>query len=587
MSNLQRINKEYINWVGYANRKDLTNMNDRYITAGSKNVLVENIDDQTTRIMTRAGVTPCSTVTFNADVRYAGSYNITIDNVQRYFFTYVDKNTVNNTTYMYESREDVCTPVNIGSFSSTSQFTTDMVRFTRFKDYLTQKQVMLFANGTNNIYSYNGSSIPTNTLNPMLYGNGTGNYPATSTGVTVPIGSSPFPPKLDYTVDYIKSYKNQLLIGSKNSPYIYMSTVSDWKDFNYGLTDRLKGEGAYFTLDANCRGFADDETSLKIFADNNYTYEVVFTEFTGNRENVTLKPLKISNGQGAIEQELITNIKNGIIYVSKERTVDILSEAESFTSVRSTPINDIVQVDFDCFNYKYANLFYHKRHVYFMFPEDSTIMIYSLEHGNWQAPQIMGVNIAGMIAKDDILYGYEYVTDDNNGIRTYRLDCFNNKTCTEYSLNDDGVAIEARIVFPYTHLGYRHHQKFDNNLFIEGYISANSQIETSVLYDYYGSKDIKRDVIYGYKQLDDKRKRYLYEPKDDVSLGNTYLGSHNMSNNSPFILPKFRVVQTHLAINHYERQIQLYGNEYDQEWGILSISTNAGIASDTNFAITK
>jgi hypothetical protein len=261
---------------------------------------------------------------------------------------------------------------------------------------------------------------------------------------------------------------------------------------------------------------------------------------------------------------------------------------QQFSSTQSTPINDIVQVDFDNFNYKDANMFYHKRHVYFMFPNDSTIMRYSLEKGNWQAPRVMGVNIAGLIAKDDILYGYEYITDDNNGIKTYRMDCFNsyNKESVDYSLNDDGIAIESRIVFPYTHLGYRHHQKHSNNIFLEGYISANSKIDVTCLYEYGGANNITEKTIYGSKQKGDER-NILYEPKDTVSLGKLYLGSNSMSNNKAFVTPKFRSVMLNKQTNFYEYQIQLYGNEYDQHWGILSLSTNAGLAFDTNFAITK
>jgi hypothetical protein len=168
------------------------------------------------------------------------------------------------------------------------------------------------------------------------------------------------------------------------------------------------------------------------------------------------------------------------------------------------------------------------------------------------------------------------------------MDCFNsyNKESVDYSLNDDGIAIESRIVFPYTHLGYRHHQKHSNNIFLEGYISANSKIDVTCLYEYGGANNITEKTIYGSKQKGDER-NILYEPKDTVSLGKLYLGSNSMSNNKAFVTPKFRSVMLNKQTNFYEYQIQLYGNEYDQHWGILSLSTNAGLAFDTNFAITK
>lgn len=583
MSNLQRINQDlWINAAGYCNRIDPTNINERHLTAGTQNVIIENLDAQTTRVMTRYGYKRCQTITglfpTNSDPIFAGSYRWDSGFERRFLVAY-KINQVNDTyIQVFAATNNPCEAYTNLTGNTIKIAKTDFVRFTSLYDTGLQKHLALWVLGDDNIY----------------YWDGTGG----SVTVPNPLATSPIPLPTNYTYDYIVVYKNQVYIGSKNSKTIYVSRIVStsapnlWQDFNFTtFPGRLAGEGGHIILDTNCRGFGIENDILQIYGEHDYVYDVeINTQNENNaglvREDIIVTPKKTSSGQGAIEQELITNIKNGTIYLTRERTVDILGNIENFSNTQATPISDVVQIDFDNVETKQGNSFYHKRNVYFMFPESSTHLIYNLERGYWQPPQ--RIDIAGMLADNDKLYGFQYVAKDNN-IGVFRMDCYNgyNKENIDLSLTDDGAGYTCRIVTPYTHLGVRHHKKFHNSIFVEGYISANSIINVKCLKDYGGYGGIQEKDIHGVRQEGDKVK-FINDPVDTVSLGKSVLGSHSLGNDNPYLIPKFHHVLTFSEKNsYYERQIQFEGEELEQRWGIISYSTNAGMSSDTNFDVTK
>ena len=589
---LERVhNDTWINALGYANRLDVTNIDYRYLVAPSKNVIIEPLDTGSSRVMTRFGIKSCVQVDNIADLKFMGSYKMIFNGKTRFYFSYLHKDIVTNTynsLYLYEAVDTPCNAKSIKADVLTPSTNTDKVRFTEMQDNLNGKRYLIYAIGNTTIQIYDGSGATTGftqVLEPMTYGLGTGNNPITG----IPNGASPDVVPVGYTIDYIKVYNGQLYIGSKNFRQVYISKVGQYNNFEYSIP-RVKGEGDFLLLDTNCRGFESDENSMKILTSGDDIYQVTETNTQGINEKLSLKKLKSSSGQGGIEQELVTKIKNGIMYVSNEKTVDILSNIESFSNTQAVPISDIVQVDFDNFDYTDASMFYHKRNVYFLFPKNTTIMIYNLERSMWQPPVELGINIAGLIADKDLLYGYEYITDNLNGVRVFRMDCFNSYRKTDdsdYALDDDGAGYVCEIRTPYTHLGYRHHQKSHNEIFTEGYISENSKIDMSCYYEYGGAKGIKEDTIYGTRQKDDKVD-FIDKPIDTVSLGKAHLGKNNLSNKNFNILPKFHHGRTFTnKPEYYERQIGYKGDTYQQRWGIISFSTNQARANDTNFANRK
>lgn len=606
MSNLQRINQDlWINAAGYCNRIDPTNINERHLTAGTQNVIIENLDAQTTRVMTRYGYKSCSFIEqpavtpANVDYKFAGSYTWNNTTDIYYYTAFMWRNGAGVNLKIKRSLNDICgtydTVFNNAYIPATGSRYKEAVRFATWDESGSCNNTILAVYGTDRIaYQDYTMSFMSDILLPMLYGNGTDVH-TTGPLAGQPIGKSPVEPPSTYTIDYIRVFEGQLFIGSRNSRYIYVSRVADnlnstcfdWANFEYSDPNRLAGEGGILKLNSNCRGFGIESNNLQIYTENDHVYDLVKDDLGSGLQDIYVKPKKISSGQGAYEQELITEIKNGTIYLTNERTVDILSQVENFTNTQSTPISDIVQIDIDNMELTDARMFYHKRNLYLMFPKSSTTMIYNLERGIWQPPQTM--SIAGMTTEKDVLYGYEYISDDKDGIKVFRMDCYNgyNKENIDLSLTDDGAGYICRIVTPYTHLGVRHHKKFHNSIFVEGYISANSIINVKCLKDYGGYGGIQEKDIHGVRQEGDKVK-FINDPVDTVSLGKSVLGSHSLGNDNPYLIPKFHHVLTFSEKNsYYERQIQFEGEQLEQRWGIISYSTNAGMSSDTNFDVTK
>lgn len=618
---LKRINEDlWINPIGYCNRNDVTNLNERYLVAGSQNVLIENIDDSSTRVMTRWGFEKCRSLPANVgSLKFLNAYRWdTNDTKTRYVVSYLYTQTNGSSgvnTFIYEI--DLCTGNQIsqlahGAPSIYSDWNTvdqRNVRYASFYDYKNLKEVLLWVDGNTNPYICGVDSSNTNISTPFF---------ATNNNSTNPGVLPPFPP--GYTLDYIAVFNNQLYLGSRNSRVVYVSRCTTdstffggnfpaYTDFRFTqyapaqqivqvdgngnsyvvdvpAAGRQPCEGAEILLDSNCRGFGQQNGVMEIFTDKHLVYEVEVAQGQYvNTEEIRVRRLKTSNGQGAMSQELITEIKNGIIYITREKTVDILSDIESFSSVQAKPINDVVQADFDNFDYSDAKMMYHKRNLYITFPKNATVMIYNLERGFWQPPQKMV--IGGFVAKDDIIYGFEYVSDGTADF--YRMDCFNflNKIEAELTLTDDGAPFTARIVTPYTHLGVRNHQKFHTSIFTEGYINEVSEIKVKCLYEYGGYKGEQAKIIYGYRKEGDKRD-FIYKPIDKVSIGKSQMGENNLGNKERYIIPKFHQVKKFTPKpNYYERQISFEGDVAEQRWGIISFSTNANLVSDTNQAATE
>lgn len=568
---LNRIDQDnWINPVGYCNRIDVTNLNERYLTAGSQNVLIENIDDQTTRVMTRWGFSRCRRINFSGDGKFINSWRWDNNNGETlYFVTYYYLNGLN--TYVFKN--SLCDGQNVvtyghgvigGDYNSINGLG---VRYTSWYDQNNIKEIALFVDGTRNVNYYDSLGNAGNTL--------------------FDVGFMTFttPPPASYTVDYIATYRNQVYYGSRNSRVVYVSSCDDYTDLSYTTSGRLSCEGAEILLDSSCRGFGLQNGNLNIFTDKHHVYEVDIETNTSfaNAEEIRVRRLKTSSGQGAMSQELITEIKNGIVYITKEKTVDILSEIENFSSIQAKPINDIVQTDFDNFDYEDAKIFYHKRNIYFTFPKNSVVMVYNLERGMWQPPQIMA--IGGFMSIDDELYGFEYIIDRSADF--YYMDCFNgyNKNYNDLAKNDDGASFTAVIVTPYSHLGVRNHKKFHNEIFVEGYINSVSEIEVKCLYDYGGYGQISSKTIHGYARKGD-RLEFIKQPVDTLSIGKSQLGANNLSNNEAYIIPKFhRSIVFNSKPAYYERQIVFTGDVYDQRWGIISFSSNASLQNDTNQSV--
>jgi hypothetical protein len=326
----------------------------------------------------------------------------------------------------------------------------------------------------------------------------------------------------------------------------------------------LPGEGALLTLDDVPRGFVTQEDVMYISAGNNQWYQVAFTLSDDiQKEYIAVKRLKSGIGEGAQSQDAITRMKNKIVFLSNEPTIDFLGRVENIDTPQSVPISDPIKPTLEGYNLGSVALKYFQNRLYVAVPEESVVLIYNLERGFWEAPQILPINSFSII--DNELYGHS-----NSTKNTYKL-------FTGH--NDNSNVIDAKAKFSYQSFGDRTKLKNFDEFFSEGYISSNTSLDFTIYYDYEGSEGISSYTV------DGNNNDILFAVGDDNSLGKKSLGKEPLGSitESDDELIKFKKIEEVVKKDFFEMQIEISSNQVDANWQVLAFGTN--VTQSTNKAI--
>lgn len=472
-------------------------------------------------------------------------------------------------------------------------------KFAVYWDTTEEQDALLFVNGDSNIYYWSGAyttyaSATSNTLTKqgttswgeerfltagtrkirVLDDGGTwreftytgGESTTTLTGVTpdptpftITAGARVFQsvrttankPASDSTAfpnDSIAVLNNQVWVGSTKSSTVYMSKVNDYTSYTPSA-QRLVGEGTSFNLDAPFVGFQVQEDAMYISAGKSQWYQILFQISDDNQyEEVQVKRLKSGTDQGALSQDAIGTIKNSIVFISNEPTLDSLGRIESFDTPQSVPLSDPIKVDFDYYDFTGTNIKYYKNNLYIAVPQNSVLLVYNLSKGFWEAPWTMPAGRLAII--DD-----ELCLHSNASPETYQL---------LDGYNDNGNPIECIARFSYNNYGKRAMTKSFDEWYNEGYIQTNTTLTRKLYYDYRGIEGIKIEELAG----TDRRVLSLPGPG---GIGKSGLGKDKFAGGSDQDdLRKFRWINEEAPLDFYEIAVEYSSNDTDYRWGILA-----------------
>ena len=509
--------------------------------------------------------------------------------------------------------------------------TTVNYNFTTFWNTTELVRETLFVNGTSNIFKWNGAydtvaSVTANTItvtNPIGprgfysagnrvitirgvdYTYGTGSSGSTFTGVTpdpstgsdtvyagdiavqkvVTTANSTFTngPSSTFANDLISTLNNQVFIGSLTSATGWMSQINSFTVYTFSATTRLPGEGATFTLDDNLVAFVPQEENMYISCGKNFWYNTTLEKtnsFNGSAaivlENFTVKLLKTNPRQGTQSQGLTGKMKNNVIAVSNEPTLDLIGRVDQILGTPEvTNISDSIKIDFDEYDFTYGHVFYNKYNVYVSVPREGVVRIYSLDMKAWEAPQTLPVTRFYTVNGE--IYAHAYGTSESYQLFTGYSD---RATSTA-----SGNAYLAVANFSYQNYGTRTHQKNGNKFYIEGYISGNTTLNCVINYEQDGNLTQQSFTVLG---------------DDDALVGNQ--GSSNSLGINPLgqsplgsqintsltgLPPKFRVIKTFPRFDFYENQFSFSILGVDQNFQLLAFGMNAQVSDTTSFAIEQ
>lgn len=621
-SNATRVKEREFNLVsqyklGYRHREDITNLPPGVLIVGSQNVLT-NVSE---RIQIRKGYS-LDGATSSVFAPISSSFDwITRGNGEKHLRAGFLTSAANDGKLQYryvDSNGDVTWRDLLTSLTSVSY------NFCTFWNTTESLREVLFVNGASQIQAWNGAvttiaSTTVNTItksgtdtwldtgfysagNKTLVINGNvytytgGENTTTLTGVTPdPTGeangsvvhqqvvttanSSMTGITSTFTNGLIANLNNQIYVGSLTSSVVWISNVNSYTNYS-SSTPRQTGEGASLILDDNIVAFMPQENYMYVSAGQDLWYNISFQIQTSTvgvtYEQVSALPLKTGRRQGAISQAFVSHMKNNIITVTNETTIDMIGRMENYFGTPQTRnISDPIKLDIDSYDFTDGCIFYHRYYIYVAVPQEGIVLVYNLATGSWESPQTLPISRFYIV--DGELYGHSYNTSESYQLFTGYAD----RVYTDFP----GYPIDAKAVFSYQNFGSRSVYKRANSLYVEGYINANTTLLCTITYEVDGCATTKTFEIDG----SDTQIVCIASPEGSlgkVSLGKSKLGGAGTTSITG-LPPKFRVEKTFSNTNFFESSVSFEVLGTDNRFELLAFGLNAAMASEEPVAIRQ
>lgn len=519
--------------LGYRNREDVTNLPPGVLIVGSQNVLT-NVSE---RVQIRQGYS-LDGATSSVEGPVLSSFDwLTRGDGERHMRAGSLTSAGNDGKLQYRYVDDTNTVTWRDLMTNLTSVSFNFTPFWRTDENL---RVSLFVDGSNNVYEWNGAtavtaSYTTNTItktgtdtwldsgfystgDKKIVINGTeytytgGENSTTLTGVTpdpsgeatgsvvhqqvITTGISSFSngPGSSFTAGLIKVLNNQIFLGSLTSSALWISKVNDYTDYG-SSTPRQSGEGATLILDSQLVGLEPQENYMYVTAGQDLWYNVSFELQTSTvgitYEQVNALPLKTGRQQAAFSQAFLSHMKNNIIVVTQEPTVDTFGRVEGIlTTPQQTNISDPIKLDMDSYDFTDGSIFYWRYYILVAIPKNGIVRIFNLNTRSWEAPQTLPISRFYIVDGD--LYGHSY-----NTFESYKLfDGYADRVYPGFT----GFPIQANWVFSYQNYGSRFSYKKATKMYVEGYINTNTTLGASLTYELDGCQTIKNFSLNGSDQ---------------------------------------------------------------------------------------
>lgn len=368
-------------------------------------------------------------------------------------------------------------------------------------------------------------------------------------------------PASGFINDFIATVENHVHVGSATSSVSYMSKSTNFTSFAFS-SPRVATEGWQFVLDDFLTGYAKDiggdgKESLVIFAGADWIYRVRFVDIGDATiaQLASVRPVIISSGQGAVSQELIANVKNSIIYLNSFNELIDLGSVENISTPQQVPISDPIKTDFLAADFTGGAIRFWRNNLYATAAASGTMFILAFREDwrgtrrFWQPPQLLPVGQMSESAGE--LIGHSPAIGESYTLFT--------------GTNDNGKPISFKAHFAYNSYGAREKLKNFGKYFSELYLTSNTVVVHSLLFEYLGAKKI---LSYFYRGSEST---FLFRPNPMASLGVNSLGTSPLGApgavNQDFL--KYRRFKKIVAADFFEMQTRYEADELDAQFKIL------------------
>lgn len=610
--------------LGYTTAPDQSNIDKRFLVAGSKNVLV----DFQKKARIRPGYTRLGVANPDlTEIRNAWTWNTstTIDLPQRFYDDELE---------VYLGTIDTVA-INAWTRVKDGWGTTKKLRTATWFDSTEKIDLQIMVQGTTSIHMWNGAvavvdSVTATTITKkgtttfaenrfFATGNKTvvcvrtgteytytgGETTTTLTGIASTVDlvsgdilvqkivttSPTYPGSVsNYLIDIIFSLENQIIIGSETDERVFFSKNSDYDNFTFS-SPRVSGEGGVITLDDPTRAISAIGKLPVVFSGLSSIYKVEFQELEVNNalaETIKVKKLETGIGQGALNHECVVPIGNSLAFLSNEVALRIIEDPENLTGINPKTFSNPIKPDFDAEDWTGAFGTWYKNILIFTAPVNSHMyMLNFVQDADgklfrfWNPPQVLPVGPMSIIdsGSGPLLHGHS-----NSIPESYLL--FDGQSDGQYAdmPTEDKIAIDCKMIFAYNNYGKRAELKTFDEYYVEGEITPNTEDLTLIIgYDFDG---ITQQIE---KTIDGSDEDILEGAIGFNSLAQQSLAVNPLGGllNPPADARKFRVVFEIAREDFFEIQAVFASNEVDRYFAIIAHGTNATISPRKAINIRK
>ena len=586
------------NPLGYINKREITNCDPRFLVTGSKNMVINDGDKVGTRLgYTRDGQARVVTRTHDSSTDWASKWGLKVVKSGQGATANTGKLKVRSTDYNTDTiiYQDIL-----------SGLTTTTFNYSTWWNSTENQDVLLIVDGSSTLRMWSGGMGYVDAqagggTTLTLLGGGTwkqsgflsslagravtiagtsytytgGENTAVLTGVavlpaitvgtfvsqTVVNNTSITGLPSTFTFDVIDVQNNHVWLGDTESREGYVSKSTNYIDYTYTTPVRLPTDGWKMTFDNCIVGFVQDDNVMYVTAGNQDYYKVT-RNMTADGQGETFKVDKLRSGPGQapISANAIIRVKNGIIIITQEHTVDWLTNIQNISTPQSLPLSDPIKNDFDSYELTGVTGKYINNQLYVAIPAENITRIYDFDKALWFPPQDIPVAFFSII--DNHLYGHS-----NSSDVSYKL---------EDGLTDDGVAIDFVAAFAYRQYGDRTVYKNYDEYYNELYMSGATNVTVTHRYEYGGAESVVEKVISGTDT------GLIFAPAYDASLGKEPLGSSPLGSTSTDVteLNKYRCIHELKKVDFFENQILFSSSDKSAQFEILAHGPNIQMSTN-------
>ena len=396
-------------------------------------------------------------------------------------------------------------------------------------------------------------------------------------------------PASTFTGDFLKTIGNQVFVGSYSSRLIYVSGDASYINFTVP-SPTIAGSPDLLTLDNLARGIGVIDGDAYISAGYSDWYHVKFdlinVDTDGLTRTATVAKQEVPGLGAAMGHEYIDISGNGLIYLTRDNKVRVIGTFTNLDKTSAPMVSLPIQTELDNETFtpvqgdtSDGELKSVGDKVYLTSVSGGTTYVYEnrealSESGEivterfWQPPQVWGISRIALIG------GVEFGHSISNP-QIYQL--WDTEQWHDDSPSDDHLPYDCVARFAYE--GKKSELSGLDMIYFEGYATEGTELKMKFYGEYQGSTAVQEMFVNDPSVGGEVGKfftGFTSPGMGDSSLGDNPLGEGLTEDElSQEQLPKIRKIVNIITNEIFEYGLEVYSDEVDSRWEILTLGTNA------------